>query len=112
MARKCRINSTTKLFANDTKLYSVTEWQENVRLLQEDINKLSKWSDTWLLKFNKNKSKHLHLGRNFQTKYKLNNEKISNECKEKDLGEVLIMNSTSKNILVHKSKKQTKCLAL
>ena len=80
------VNNTTKLCADDTKLYSAIESQENVKLLQEDINKSSKWLDTWLLKFNKNKYKHLHLGRDFQTKYKLDNKNISNDRKERESG--------------------------
>jgi hypothetical protein len=36
--------------------------EEDKNSLQGDIDKLMNWSDTWLLKFNKSKCKHMHLG--------------------------------------------------
>ena len=53
------IKNKIQLFADDTKLYGqVTE------SLREDVNKLTSWSDRWQLKFNKDKCKVAHLGRN------------------------------------------------
>jgi hypothetical protein len=43
----------SKLFADDTKLYAVVNEAEQQISLQNDIDSLLKWSDRWLLKFNK-----------------------------------------------------------
>ena len=44
--------STVKLFADDTKLYRVIKNEEDKLQLQEDLNNLQKWSETWQLPFN------------------------------------------------------------
>ena len=56
------INSTVKIFADDTKLFrSVTSDEEHV-VLQSDLDMLADWSETWQLKFNASKCKVLHIG--------------------------------------------------
>jgi len=82
------VNSYCKLFADDTKLYNITS---NSCTLQQDIDSLQEWTDTWDLHFNVEKCKVLHLGRqNPECKYymKVNGEDkqilISEE--ERDLG--------------------------
>jgi hypothetical protein len=47
---------------------------------------LLKWSDRWLLKFNKSKCKHIHLGPNTNIKYKMRESNIQQVTEEKDLG--------------------------
>ena len=46
------INSPLRLFADDCLLYRVINSVEDINRLQEDLNKLSGWADTWQLKFN------------------------------------------------------------
>ena len=46
------INSLLRLFADDCLLYRVINSVEDINRLQEDLNKLSEWADTWQLKFN------------------------------------------------------------
>ena len=76
-----------KLFADDTKLYGKSCTDEDQRSIQEDINSLIQWSDSWLLKFNISKCKHMHLGtRNTQTVYKMDGMDIEQTTCEKDLG--------------------------
>ena len=53
------IRNKIQLFADDTKLYG-----QATESLQEDVNKLTSWSERWQLKFNKDKCKVAHLGRN------------------------------------------------
>lgn len=62
------VQSIIKLFADDTKMYSVVNKPEQAVIMQNDILNLIKWSDDWLLKFNNDKSKHmfLELPMNFQ----------------------------------------------
>ena len=45
------INSPLRLFADDCLLYRVINSVEDINRLQEDLNKLSEWTDTWQLKF-------------------------------------------------------------
>ena len=49
------INSPLCLFANDCLLNRVINSVEDINRLQEDLNKLSEWADTWQLKFNVSK---------------------------------------------------------
>ena len=44
--------SIAEPFADDTKLYRLIVEYEDCELLQQDLNVLSAWSKTWLLKFN------------------------------------------------------------
>ena len=52
-----------KMFADDTKVFIKVKTTEDCVKLQEDINWLSdEWSRDWMLKFNTNKCKRMHLG--------------------------------------------------
>ena len=58
------INSNIKLFADDTSLY-VTVDEDAVNAanqLSDDLNQISTWAETLLVKFNANKSKTLTKG--------------------------------------------------
>ena len=48
-----------------------------------------KWSDDWLLKFNKSKCKHLHIGRDTNKTYTINGENINLTTEEKDIGVIV-----------------------
>jgi len=85
------VNCVVKLFADDTKLYSEITSPEDCEAVQQDLDNLSSWSDTWLLRFNAAKCKSLHLGKNNQKhEYKLTENgvdiKIEQVCEEKDIG--------------------------
>ena len=83
------VSSNVLLFADDTKLYSRVERQEDCHTLQEDIN----WSEKWLMRFNTEKCKVLHFGHNNkQQHYFMKDSKLSTTKEEKDLG-VLITNN-------------------
>ena len=56
--------SFIKIFADDTKVYAPIYSQEDTDKLQGSINKLVEWSETWLISFNSDKCKMLHLGKN------------------------------------------------
>lgn len=57
------VKSACKLFADDTKIYRVITGQQDIENLQSDIDALGRWSDNWLLRFNPNKCKTIHIGR-------------------------------------------------
>jgi len=58
------VNCTLSKFADDTKLEGVADMPESRAVIQRDLNRLEKWPNRNLMKFNKEKSKVLHLGRN------------------------------------------------
>ena len=85
------VSSAVKLFADDTKVYREISSSEDCEILQQDLNNLSCWTDSWLLRFNAAKCKSIHLGRkNIHHKYYIKEgdktievEQISTE---KDIG--------------------------
>jgi len=54
------INSPLRLFADDCLLYRVINSMEDTIRLQEDLNRLSEWADTWQLRFNITKCYTMH----------------------------------------------------
>ena len=78
------VSSNVILFADDTKLYSRVERQEDCHTLQEDINKLVNWSEKWLMRFNTEKCKVLHFGHNnTQQHYFMRFKIINNKGRER-----------------------------
>ena len=57
------VDCDIKMFA-DTKAYSVVENPEMRDNLQSCIDDLTDWTDKWLLQFNNDKCKVLHVGKN------------------------------------------------
>ena len=83
------LESMCQLFADDAKIFrNVDIWDDtNTRKLQEDLDKLTKWSKKWQLPFNVRKCSSLHIGRNTPFhKYKMNGRKLDQVYEEKDLG--------------------------
>ena len=80
------VHNIVKLFADDTKLYSVVKNMNDQISLQSDINNLLEWSDTWLLSFNTDKCKYLRIGGQTDTRYKMGDKEITFTNQEKDLG--------------------------
>ena len=84
---KCLI----KLFADDSKAYQAIKAVSDNKLLQQSINDLVQWTEKWLLKFNNDKCKILHLGKN-NPKYKYfikqgdQTTELLETVSEKDLG--------------------------
>ncbi|MES9971492.1 MAG: reverse transcriptase family protein, partial [Candidatus Thiodiazotropha sp.] len=78
------VNSTVKIFADDTKLYNT---DSKADILQQDLDALFVWSELWQLRFNVEKCKTIHFGRNNQEyQYTLHFEDIDSDTEEKDLG--------------------------
>ena len=85
------IQTLVRIFADDTKLFTNTIDPASYELLQDDVNRLTKWAEKWNLVFNTDKCCVLHLGRhNPKRQYKMvvdNVEYILQETElEKDLG--------------------------
>ena len=57
------VNGFISKFADDTKCGRVVLDDDDRQALQNDINKLLEWAETWQMEFNYGKCKVLHLGR-------------------------------------------------
>lgn len=74
-------------FADDTKVFGTVSSTQEHSQLQEDINKLIRWSEEWQMLFNTNKCKVMHFGRsNSLADYYMNGQKLEIVEEEKDLG--------------------------
>ena len=81
------LNSNGKLFADDAKIYRRVNGPQDVEPLQSDLDKVNKWSEKWLLKFNENKCTVMHFGAtNNNYSYFLGDTLLSPSDLEKDLG--------------------------
>lgn len=86
------VNSTAKLFADDTKLYREIIDPDDCQEIQEDLNTLSAWSKIWLLRFNETKCIVLRIRKCFEFIYYLNGIPLIEEDNQRDLG-VIISNN-------------------
>ncbi len=59
MAQGISSSSTMALFADDAKVFRCIHSLDDCTALQDDLNSLMEWSDTWQLSFNKSKCKQL-----------------------------------------------------
>lgn len=84
------IKSDGVMFADDTKVFRQINSREDAINLQNDLEMLEKWTETWLLKFNADKCHVLTLGKFENIKHAHNYTLCSNDLEhvpdEKDLG--------------------------
>jgi hypothetical protein len=86
------IKNFVKIFADDTKLYSINNQVEHCISLQADIDQAYEWSQTWQLPFNAEKCKVMHIGKNsLLNNYTMKNtngdtQQLEVVNEEKDLG--------------------------
>ncbi len=80
------------MFADDTKVYRQIESLSDCEKLQEDLNRLASWSDTWFLRFNADKCVVLKCKQKVDYSYTLNGVKLNQVHDQRDLG-VLIADS-------------------
>ena len=86
------VASTAKLFADDTKIYRRINSMEDCRALQRDLNRLTAWSNLWLLRFNAAKCIFLRLREHFKYRYSLDGVYLEEESVQRDLG-VMVSNN-------------------
>ena len=78
------------LFADDTKMFRIISTPKDSELLQDDLAKVTDWSDKWLVRFNADKCKHMHIGnKKVNAEYFLNHTKLTYAEYEKDIGVVI-----------------------
>jgi len=88
------IKTNIKMFADDTKLWNLIQQESDSQDLQEDLDRLRDWSNKWLLDFNIEKCKVMHVGHKLATSYSLSRtdgipSKLVEVDEEKDLGVIL-----------------------
>jgi hypothetical protein len=83
---------TNKLlkFADDTKLFGKVGTMEDIERLRADLVKLVKWSEEWLMLFNVDKCKVMHVGHNNpKEQYTMGEGVLQRICEELDLGVIV-----------------------
>ena len=84
------IISNVLKFANDTKVFRKVKYDGDKQYLQNDLDKLVKWSDKWQVLFNFGKCKCLHTGHgNLDVYYKMGDTVLGTTLQEKDLGVII-----------------------
>ena len=71
-----QVNSFCKLFADDAKLYKDLQNLKDFETIQDDLNKLCQWTLKWLMLFNVDKCKVMHIGKD--------NPRFEHEMTDKD----------------------------
>ncbi|CAM4509126.1 unnamed protein product [Lepidochelys olivacea] len=97
------VNSEEAKFADDTKLLKIVKTKADCEeQLQKDLKKLSDWATKWQMKFNVDKCKVMHIGKNNPNyTYNMMRANLATTNQEKDLG-----------VIVHSSlKTSTQCAA-
>lgn len=108
------VSSDVYLFADDTKIFKIIKTSEDTSLLQKDLDKLTVWSDTWLLKFHPEKCKHMHIGGQGQetdTSYTLWDTVLQKCDHEKDIGVIVDNELTFDRHITEKVKKANSTFA-
>ena len=81
------------LFADDAKIYRAIRTADDAEALRRDMKRLEEWSNKWLLTFNANKCKTMHIGfNNMRYDYMLNDRILDKTEAEKDLGILISSN--------------------
>ena len=101
------VQSSFKMFADDSKMYMAIQDQDDTQILQHDIDTLEQWSNKWLLKFNASKCKVMHLGfSNLNVQYTMCLDNVNLPLKEtmeeRDLG-VIVSNTLKPTVHCQKA---------
>ena len=85
------VNCSIKVFADDTKLFRTVKTIDDCNILQNDLNTLSQWTNDWLLSFNVDKCKVMHIGKNnakldYTMRTENENRILTETSEENDIG--------------------------
>ena len=103
------VASMCSIFADDTKLYRKINTIEDADALQNDLNMLIEWCNTWGMTFNAKKCKVMHFGKN-NCKYLYHMEGciLQEEKDQKDLGVMVSSSLKVHSQVVNCAKKANK----
>lgn len=80
------LESAASLFADDANIYRKIKTEFDIDALRGDIECLDNWSKKWLLSFNIEKCKTMHIGHhNQQANYHLNQRPLQKTTQEQGL---------------------------
>ena len=81
------ISNKVLKFADDTKVFRKVTNDTDKDILQDDLEKLVKWSEKWQMLLNFGKCKCIHIGHgNMDEEYKMGDAVLGRTTQEKDLG--------------------------
>ena len=81
------ISSKVLKFVDDTKVFRKVTNVTDKQSLQDDLDKLVKWSKKWQMLLNFGKCKCIHIGHgNMDKEYKMGDTVLGRTTQEKDLG--------------------------
>ena len=84
------VTGNVRMFADDTKIWRKIEGREDSEELQKDLDRLNEWSEEWLMQFNPDKCRVMHLGGREKYSYSITqaNEvfRLAETNQERDLG--------------------------
>ena len=84
------ILSKISKFANDTKICREIGDESDAKALQEDLRRISKWSEDWQMLFNVDKCSVMHIGKQEEeNNYKLCGQILGSTIEERDLGIIM-----------------------
>ena len=84
-----QLTSTTRLFADDTMIYMAVKGENDAKLLQADLNKLTDWEDKWIMQFHPDKCEVISITRKKNpiiTNYTLHGHQLQHVNSVKYLG--------------------------
>ena len=88
-----QIINTVLKFADDTTVFGTVIDEDDRAVLQEDLQKLSEWADSWQMEFNVEKCKVMHFGsRNNKFNYCTRGKQLEVVSVERDLGVIIASN--------------------
>ena len=108
-------SSLLYLFADDAKLLRPVSSTTDFEHIQDDIQVLHDWSQTWLLRFNEAKCKTMHIGKNedpHTPSFPNNPHPLQLTELEKDLGVFFENNLSFQHHISVQTKKATKILGI
>ena len=74
-------------FTDDTKLGNTVDTQRGMEELQEALDRMTAWAETWGMEFNVKKCKVMHLGHNNKKQvYVMNGQQLEETEEERDIG--------------------------
>lgn len=108
------VKSMVYLFADDTKLFARAP--DDCSAIQDDLNNLQTWADTWQLRFNANKCKVMHIGKHKEGEYTMTSSGgtvvLDTVEVEKDLGVNIDNNLNFDHHIDSQVKKANKLLGM